>query len=145
MTPPTRPMTPNDRAAALALIGSRRAIDQPSHRVQVLDNAQAGAAVWIAPSVGNTALLGLVKLSAPAGGTRIDRRFYQLIDACAKQALAEGFTHATFTITDPRLLAQLERDFTIEPVPLGTIDGQPLEWEITVELVDAIAQLAAVL
>lgn len=137
--PATRPYAPSDRAAAIDALGDARAVDQTSHRIVTADaGAAAGIALWIEPGPGAEPYLGDVKLPGD------DRHlFYQLIEACARDALDRGHTHASFTVHDARLLSLIQRDFNVEPQPSAwsPTSGQAASWEIRVELHDALAQL----
>jgi len=137
--PATRPYEPSDRAAAVDALGDTRAVDQTSHRIVTAEaGANAGVAIWIEPGPGGEPHLGEVKLPVD------DRRlFYQLIQACAQDALDCGFQHASFTVHNARLLALIERDFIVEPRPAAwdADTGQALSWDVRVDLRDALAQL----
>lgn len=137
--PATRPYEPSDRAAAIDGLGDARAVDQMSHRMVTADaGAAAGIALWIEPGPGGEPLLGEVKLPGD------DRRlFYQLIEACAQDALDRGHAHASFTVHDARLLSLIERDFIVEPRPAAwdPASGAAVSWEIRVDLQDALDQL----
>ena len=137
--PATRPYEPSDRAAAIDALGDARAIDQASHRVVTAEaGAAAGIALWIEPGPGGEPHLGEVKL--PGDDQRL---FYQLIEACAQDALDRGYEHASFTVHDAGLLALIERDFIVEPQPSAwdAASGRAVSWEVRVELRDALAQL----
>jgi hypothetical protein len=75
------------------------------------------------------------------------RLFYQLVNACARDAIARGYKHASFTVRDARLLSLIQRDFTVqaEPSAWDAGSGEPVQWEIRVELEDALQQLGSVL
>ncbi len=137
--PATRPYEQSDRTAAIEELGDARAVDQTSHRIVTADaGAAAGIALWIEPGRGGEAYLGEVKLPGD------DRRlFYQLIEACARDALDRGYQHASFTVHDARLLSLIQRDFSVEPQPAAwdPDSGQAASWEIRVDLQDALVQL----
>ncbi len=137
--PATRPYEQSDRTAAIEELGDARAIDQTSHRMVTADaGAAAGIALWIEPGPGGEAYLGEVELPGD------DRRlFYQLIEACAQDALDRGFKHASFTVHDARLLSLIQRDFNVEPQPSAwdPDSGQAASWEVRVDLQDALVQL----
>ena len=139
---PIRPFRDQDRGAVLTFLGDPRAIDSPSHRLHVAEEGGAivGAVVWTQPDAGEEAWLGTV-IAPPE---RWDL-FYGLVKATAEDALARGFKRARFTLQDKRLLDKLRRDFTIVPQPSGwnPRTHQPVAWEVTVELEDALRQLQA--
>ena len=128
---------------AITQLGDVRAIDQASHHVHTAAGGPAeGLAIWTEPGPGGEPHLGDVYLPSD------DRQlFYQLIKACARDALTRGYEHASFTVRDTRLLSLIQRDFTVEAKPsawdAGT--GAPARWEIRVELEDALQQLRGVL
>lgn len=129
-----------DRASVLALLGDARAIDSPSSRIHVVEQAGAvvGAVVWVRPDAGDEAYLGAVM--APAGRRDL---FYALIAACAQDAIAQGFALARFDVRNERLLRRIERDFVVAPRVAGRspTTGQALSWQVRVDLQDALAQL----
>lgn len=136
-----RPYEEHDRKKALEFLKDSRAIDQAHHRIHVDD--AGGLALWMTPGAGEEAYLG------PVLTTHGDRRlFYRLIAATAQAALDEGFKRAYFTISDPRLLRQLQRDFDIDPQPSGwepnTNFQVPVQWDVHVDLADALRQLKRV-
>ncbi len=145
---PIRPYRPADRAQVREFLGDERAIDSPSHHIFVLDEPDAkGVVLWVKPDAGEEAYLGPVLLSK---GTRRD--FYRLAAATCQDALAHGFKKAYFTIHDAQLLALLKRSFRVDPVPSGWAPvtlagtgGEPVQWDIHVDLEDAWAQLQAVI
>ena len=137
--PATRPYQPSDRTAAIAKLGDARAVDQTSHRIVVADaGPAAGIALWTEPGPGGEPYLGDVRL--PGNNLQL---FYQLIEACAQDALDRGYEHASFTVYDATLLSLIQSDFTIEPQPTAwdPDSGQPASWEVRVDLQDALAQL----
>ncbi len=141
--PATRPYRPTDRASAIAQLGNARAVDQVSHRIHTAEGGPAaGVAVWVEPGPGGEPYLGAVKTSS-------DNRqlFYQLIEACAQDAYDQGYEHATFIVHDAQLLSLIRRDFTVEATPAGwdPESGQPVQWDIRVDLQDALEQLQRVL
>jgi len=137
----TRRYTAADRSAAIDQLGDRRAVDQAAHRLHVAEGGPAaGVALWVEPLPGrdSEALLGTVKVAVE------DRRlFYQLVAACAQDALDRGFERARFTVRDRRLLLRIQRDFIIEPQAIGRDPetGEAVEWEVSVDLQDALEQL----
>ncbi len=141
--PATRPFRPEDRAPAIAQLGDARAVDQVSHRIHTATGGPAaGVAVWVEPGPGGEPYLGEVKLPND------DRHlFFQLIEACARDAIERGYQHATFTVHDARLLSLIQRTFTVEAIPAGwdPESGQPVQWDIRVDLQDALEQLQRVL
>ncbi len=141
--PATRPYETSDRASAIEQLGDARAVDQVSHRIHTAESGPAaGVAVWVEPGPGGEPYLGAVKVPSD------DRQlFYQLIEACAQDALDRGYQHASFTVHDARLLSLIRRDFTVEATPAGwdPESGQPVQWDIRVDLQDALEQLQRVL
>jgi hypothetical protein len=140
----TRPYREPDRGEALAVLGDARAIDSPRAHVHVSDGgAASGLALWLEPSPGELAYLG--PISVPTGTPR--RTFYELAAACARDALARGYARGSFHVHDDALLDRLRRDFAVTPEPVGwaPITGEPVHWEITVDLADAVQQLARTL
>ncbi len=137
--PATRPYKASDRTAAIEELGDARAVDQTSHRIVTAEaGAAAGIALWIEPGPGGEPYLGEVKLP------RDDRRlFYQLIKACAQNAIDRGFEHASFTVHDARLLSLIQRDFNVElqPAAWDPGSGVAVSWDIRVGLRDALVQL----
>ncbi|MCI0777510.1 MAG: hypothetical protein J4N95_04965 [Chloroflexi bacterium] len=141
--PATRPYQPSDRTAAIEALGDARAVDQTSHRIVVADaGPAAGIALWTEPGPGGEPYLGDVKLPGAAR-----RLFYQLIEACAQDALDRGYEHASFTVHDATLLSLIQGDFTIEPQPTAWDpgSGRAASWDIRVNLQDALVQLRRVL
>ena len=136
---------PPDREAASALLGDIRPLDAPGCHTFVFGAASpTGAAVWIEPpGASDEAYLGpVLTLDGPPS-----RPFYGLVLACADDALALGFKRAYFTIKDSSLLRLLQRTFRIDPVATGwePLSGAPSEWEVHVDLPDAIQQLRQVI
>ncbi|MCH7697566.1 MAG: hypothetical protein IH865_01320 [Chloroflexi bacterium] len=141
--PATRPYETSDRASAIEQLGDARAVDQVSHRIHAAeDGPTAGVAVWVEPGPGGEPYLGAVKV--PGDNRRL---FYQLIEACAADAFGRGYEHATFTVHDAQLLSLIRRDFTVEATPAGwdPESDLPVQWDIRVELQDALEQLQRVL
>ena len=141
--PATRPYKPSERTAAIEALGDARAVDQTSHRIVVADaGPAAGIALWTEPGPGGEPYLGDVKLPGAAR-----RLFYQLIEACAQDALDRGYEHASLTVHDATLLSLIQDDFTIEPQPTAwdPDSGQPAGWEVRVDLQDALVQLGKAL
>jgi hypothetical protein len=140
----TRPYRPADRQRALELLGDARALDSPSQRVHVLEKEGivSGAAVVVLPDAGDEPHLGEIALAAPGDLNAV----YLLAAACAREALAAGFRRGRFTLLDHRLLDLLRRDFTFDARPSGSdpVTARPLQWDVTVDLEDAIRQLARV-
>ena len=141
--PATRPYETSDRASAIEQLGDARAVDQASHRIHTAERGPAvGVAVWVEPGPGGEPYLGGVKTSND------DRQlFYQLIEACAQDALDRGYQHASFTVHEAQLLSLIQRTFTVEATPAGwdAENGRPVQWDIRVELRDALEQLQRVL
>jgi hypothetical protein len=147
-----RPYRKQDRAAVLALVQDARAIDSPSARVQVADDrGVVAAALWVRPDAGNDPYLASVLLPAdggaappePKGPTERWRQAYQLVAACAEEALAEGFTRGHLVLVSEALVRHVQRDFTfpIEPAGWHPETGEPALWRIDVDLADALEQL----
>ena len=141
--PATRPYKTSDRHEAIKQLGDARVIDQASHHVHTAEyGPTGGVTVWVEPGPGGEPYLGDVKL--PADNRRL---FYQLIKACARDAIARGYEYASFTVRDARLLSLIHRDFKVDAEPsawhAGT--GDPVQWEIRVEMEDALRQLRSVL
>jgi hypothetical protein len=141
--PATRPFRPADRASAIEELGDARAVDQTSHRVHTANGGPAaGVAVWVEPGPGGEPYLGEIKLPSD------DRQlFYQLIQACAQDAFSRGHEHASFTVHDARLLSLIQRTFTVDAIPAGwdPESSLPVQWDIRIELQDALEQLDLVL
>ena len=146
-----RPAAPADRARVLALVDVDVTASGTGLRVQVAEEVGTGilgAVVYRLPErADQDAQLGAV-VSALADRWDV---FYGLVRATAKDALAAGHRTAMFTVKDRRLLDRIERDFRVEPKPCGwepsttNVPGAPVEWLVRVDLVDALAQLDAVL
>lgn len=138
-----RPLEDADRPRAATILGDERALDAPdTHVLVAATGADDGIAVWREPAPGEEPELGSVMVPAAAGREQL----YQLALACAMDARSRGYARAHFRVLDERLLAQLERDFKIDPQPCGwePNTGRAVEWEIEVELEDAIGQLGQV-
>ena len=140
-----RPYAPADRAASAALLGDARPLDAPrSHAHLAGAGAVDSLALWLEPPAGVAeAYLGPVITPAPpkAGA------FYELVLACANDASERGYERGYFTIKDAGLLRLLKRTFRIDPVATGwePEGGSPSEWEVHVDLRDAVAQLHSVI
>ncbi len=133
-----------DRTELIALVGDARAIDSPTHRLRVAeeDGKVVGFALWHQPDAGGTAVLGSVIVPQSGRWGLV----YALVAATARDALARGFVQAQFTINSHTLLNRLQRTFTIDARPSAWKPNtdQPVEWEVTVNLVDALEQLEGV-
>lgn len=144
MPPPeVRPYEERDRDDVLAVLGDARAIDSPCNRLFVASHSpSAGVAVWVKPDAGEEGYLGAVE--TPAGGWKL---FYQLVAAACEDAIAQGFRRGYFTVLDDKLLRRLERTFDIHPEACGwePNTGRPVQWEVHVDLTDALRQLQAVI
>ncbi|MEX0785928.1 MAG: hypothetical protein WD939_04770 [Dehalococcoidia bacterium] len=135
--------TAADRSALIERLGGARAVDQASHRAHVSEEgAEQGVALWIEPGPGGEPYLGTVK-AAPENR----KLFYQLIEACARDAFERGYARASFTVRDHRLLSRIQRDFQVEPQAIGwdAGSGEPVEWDVLVDLEDALGQLRRVI
>ncbi len=147
MQGPTRnaaqPYRPADRKAASALLGDPRPFNAPgSHAHLSGEPAVDGLALWLEPPTGaGEAYLG------PVIAPDIGLRFYELVLACANDAIARGYLHGYFTVKDPRLEKLLRLTFRINPIASGwqPLTGTATQWEVHVELPDAIEQLRDVL
>ncbi len=149
-----RPFREEDRDRVLALLGERWAIDSPSHHLQVLEASTgstgleagvAGVALWVEPDAGEEAYLGLVAVTAgPAPGDW--RPFYRLVAGCAREAVDRGFGRGYFSVHDRGLLGRIQRDFDVRPEPSGwdPATREPVQWEVHVDLQDALRQLERV-
>lgn len=139
-----RPIEDGDRQRAAATLGDAAVLDAgDTHVIVGPGGADDGVAVWREAAPGEEPELGSVVVPATAGR----RRLYELALACATDARTRGYRRAHFRVLDGRLLAQLQRDFAIEARPRGwePNTGRPVEWEIEVDLDDAIGQLGRVL
>lgn len=139
----TRPYRESDRERAVALLGDARSLQAPGGHAHVSDGGvDDGIVVWYEPAANEEPYLGAVIL--PAGALR--QRFYRLVLACAEDALARGFARGRFHVRDERLLTRIQRDFTVDARPSGweANTGRAVEWEIVVELEDAVRQLRRV-
>ena len=140
-----RGYAPADRDVASALLGDSRPLDAAGTHVHLSgEQAVDGLALWLEPPVGvDEAYLGPV--IAPGIGP--SRRFYELVFACANDALAHGYERGYFTIKNRGLLHLLERTFRIDPVAVGwePNTGAAQQWEVHVDLTDAVEQLRNVL
>ncbi len=138
-----RPLEDADRQRAAAILGDERPLDAPdTHVLVAATGPDDGIAVWREPAPGEEPELGPVVVPAAAGRQQL----YQLALACAEEARSRGYARAHFRVLDERLLAQLKRDFKIDPQPRGwePNTGRAVEWEIEVDLEDAIRQLGQV-
>ena len=146
-----RPYRSEDRARVRELLGVDPVVEAAGGlRVQVAEEVGTGvlgAVVYRLPEGGGDAQLGAVVSALPE---RWDV-FYGLVRATAVDALSAGHKTAVFTVRDRRLLDKIAGDFRVAPEPCGwepsTTDerGAPVEWQVEVDLVDALAQLDAVL
>ena len=143
----------SDRKQAVGLLGDARAIDSLNHRLHVIEELDAGGrpsgrltgvALWIRPDAGDEAYLGSVIVASEITATKARwSTLCQLLLACARDAIQEGFTRAYFTILDAHLLARGRQDFNIDPQPSGWAPNtrRAVQWDVHVDLQDAIAQL----
>lgn len=141
---PPRPYTPLDRDLVLDRGLHPKALDQPNARVFVTADAGVQGVSLLYVDVGrNEAELSYVNVE-PATDFMA---FLRLAQIAAVAAVAHGATVGRFYVHDPVLLRRLERTFRIAPVPDGrnVETGEPARWLVVVDLVDAVAQLAAVL
>ena len=139
----TRPYRESDRERAAILLDDGRALDVPGRHAHVSDGGpDDGIAVRYEPAAEEEPYLGAVIV--PPGAPR--QRFYRLVLACAEDALARGFARGRFHVQDGRLLVRLRRDFTVDARACGweANTGRPVEWEVVVELEDALRQLGLV-
>jgi hypothetical protein len=136
----SRPYTPADRAAAVVLLGDARPLDSPASHTHVSGvGAVDSLALWIEPAPGvDEPYLGPVITPDGPG-----LAFYELVLACAADAISRGYRRGYFTIKDSGLLRQLQRTFRIDPVAVGwdPVSGAASEWEVHVDLPDATEQL----
>ncbi len=141
-TKPTRPYTPADHEAASALIGDVRPLGMAGCHAHLSggEGAVDGVALWLEPPPGSEeAYLGPVV----APGIRLGLRYYELVLACANDALDRGYRRGYFTIKGRGALRDLTDAFRVEPVATGweTEGDRAREWEVHVDLPDAIEQL----
>lgn len=136
--------TEGDSLSLDSLLGTKRGADDPNTHTHVLEDADVvvGAVLWLAPT-GGPAMLGTVAL---ADG-RSQKDMYWLILATAEDALARGYKRAVFTLKRAALVTTIHQDFeaTITEVGWNPSTKKAVEWGCEVDLVDAIAQLKAVL
>jgi hypothetical protein len=137
-----RPYREADRAATLAFLGDGRAIDAPRNHVFLSGgDTPDGVALWAEPPERSAEPPHLGAVVTNAAGT--NARFYDLVLACARDALDRGYERGSFTIKNRGLLRVLQATFRIEPVAVGwEAEGRmPAEWEVRVDLRDAVDQL----
>ena len=134
----TRDAGPADLPGLQHALGERAAAQDAARLVSDNQGPSTGFALWLDGPRDQPAQLGLVSHKSGYG-----KPFYQLVEHCARAALAAGHTEATFDITSERLLKKLERDFRIDATPSAWApnSGAELQWTITVNLRDALAQL----
>jgi hypothetical protein len=136
---------PEDREAASALLEDVRPLDASGcHVVVAGEPLVTGVAVWLDPPPGgDEACLGPVMVSEG----RPSLSFYQLVLACTEEARAAGYARGAFTIKDRGMLRLLRLTFRIDPVPTGwePEGGSAREWEVHVDLQDAVEQLRGVI
>ncbi len=131
MMPATRPLVASDRDAAIAALGDPRVIDQEHVRAWT-DNHGGFVTIDVSTAIPQ---MGAVV------GARNRRARYALVLAACEGALDAGAKQGTFTVIQLAMLTDIERSFNVAPVVLGTLDGAPACWEITVDLADARQQL----
>jgi hypothetical protein len=137
-----RPFEAADAEAARALIGDIRPLRAAGGHavVSTKDGVLDGVALWFEPPAGSEeAYLGPVI----APGVSPGLRFYEMVLMCARDAAGLGYLQGFFTVKDRGLLRMLTQAFRISPVATGweTEGGMPREWEVHVDLTDAIEQL----
>jgi hypothetical protein len=131
-----------DRVAAGQLAGAEALASRGSLVYVHADGPAAGLAVFSVPDAGDTAELGLVY--TPPGVPLA--RFYRLVSFGVGELIARGFRKGRFEVRDGALLRRLQRTFVIDAQPSGRdpVTGEPVTWTVEVDLVDALAQLGAV-
>ncbi len=146
-----------DRASLLTWAVNKQSLDSPTNRILVLDELNdagkptgllAGFVFWTRPDAGDEAYLGAVNVAMVQGSFAQRRRaFYELIRAAVQDIIADGFTRGFFSLFDERLLAQVDRDFNINSLPSARhpTTGQPVQWDIHVNLADALDQLNTII
>jgi hypothetical protein len=141
----TRPYDERDRAKALEFLKDARAIDSPSHHIQV-DEDGRGLGLWIKPDAGDECILGPIILSPESVGNR--SLFYQLIAACIQEAVDLGFKLGYAPSLDAAMVTLLRQEnFDITFVEGGwdPNTGTAVLWEAHVDLPTVLAQLQGVL
>ena len=140
-----REATEADRDKYTAIMGSGKSLGIPGNHSFVMEEAGkiVGGVVWHAPTAGAVAMLGTVALAKG----RDQKDMYRLVLATAEDALARGFKRAEFTLKRPALVTTIHHDFeaTIEEAGWNPKTKKAVEWSCEVDVVDAIAQLKAVL
>jgi hypothetical protein len=140
-----RPITPEDREAAEALLGDVRPFSALDSHIHVAGEAAIDSlALWLDPAPGSDeAYLG----SVITPSAEPDEHFYELVLVCAEDALGRGLHRAYFAVKDRALLRTLQSTFKIDPIETGwePLTGTPSEWEVHVDLRDAAQQLREVL
>jgi hypothetical protein len=131
-----------DRVAGRLLAGAEALASRGSLVYVHADGPAQGLAVFSVPDAGDTATLGLVY--TPPGAPLA--RFYRLVRFGVEELVARGFRKGRFEVRDAALLRRLNSTFTIDPLPSGwdPVTGDAVSWSVEVDLVDALAQLGAV-
>lgn len=135
-----RAITDTDRGAVSDLLHGRTSpIDDPQMRLHVFerDGTVEGVSVWWPTSEERGELV--INTLASVGR----EAFYDLALAACEDAIASGYTEATFNIRRLTLLSTLQADFNVEARPntWNAVTGRPIRWEVSVNLEDARAQL----
>jgi hypothetical protein len=135
-----RPIRPDDRARALALLGDARAIDSPGSHVQVVeeDGRVVGAGVGIAPR-GSEGILGAIITEDPR---RMDL-FHQLLTALVERAIEHGYQFGRATVRRRSLVRRVEQAYglTAEPFGRDPRTREPTSWTFRVDLPTFLEQL----
>jgi hypothetical protein len=127
----------NDLIPVRALLGAEALTDAAGRRIAVAEEGGSVIGAAIA-QIDGTSEVVLGRVAAPESRRDV---FYQLVREIARAGIDAGLDRGWFTVTDPRLLDRIQRDFDVAPELLGTRDGAPAYWRIEVDLRDALAQL----
>jgi len=132
-----------------------KTVDQDCTHIHIAkdDNGKIiGGAVWMKPTEGDEAELMCIvteqgnfcnTLLNPTGSFST---YYKLIVACIEDALAQGMTKGVFTIRNKTLIGTLKKTFNIKPIVRGVNLGEgDNEWEVHVDLEDALTQVKGVI
>ena len=141
----TRPLRESDHAQATALLGDGRPLRARGAHAHVAEaGPDEGLALWFEPGGGDErGHLGPV-LVPEAGGRRA---LYELVLACARDALGRDVARGWFTVKDAGLKARIERDFGVTAVVVGVepVSQRPVEWQVEVDVAEQVARLEGVL